>query len=85
MRALQGQQISDGGWGWFSGYGERSWPHTTAVVVHGLQIAKANDIDLSAYAHLNAGQKRMNLGNKLRGMMREAGRDVGFSKGDRAP
>ena len=32
---------SDGGWGWFSGCGEHSWPHTTAVVVHGLQIAKA--------------------------------------------
>ena len=32
---------ADGGWGWFSGYGEHSWPHTTAVVVHGLQIAKA--------------------------------------------
>ncbi len=46
VRALQGQQISDGGWGWFSGYGERSWPHTTAVVVHGLQIAKANDVPL---------------------------------------
>ena len=32
---------SDGGWGWFSGFGEHSWPHTTAVVVHGLQLAKA--------------------------------------------
>ena len=29
-------QNSDGGWGWFSGYGERSYPHTTAVVMHGL-------------------------------------------------
>ena len=37
---------SDGGWGWFSGWGEQSWPHTTAVVVHGLQIAKANDVAL---------------------------------------
>lgn len=37
---LQSMQCSDGGWGWFSGYGERSWPHTTALVVHGLQIAR---------------------------------------------
>ena len=37
---------SDGGWGWFSGFGERSYPHTTAIVVHGLQTAKANDVAL---------------------------------------
>ncbi|MFM7739367.1 MAG: alpha-2-macroglobulin family protein, partial [Planctomycetota bacterium] len=30
---LTAMQCSDGGWGWFSGYGEHSWPHTTAVVV----------------------------------------------------
>ena len=35
-------QLSDGGWGWFSGYGEQSYPHTTAYIVHGLQIANAN-------------------------------------------
>jgi uncharacterized protein YfaS (alpha-2-macroglobulin family) len=46
VKALTEQQISDGGWGWFSGTGEQSWPHTTAVVVHGLQIAKANDVAL---------------------------------------
>lgn len=46
VKALTDQQISDGGWGWFSGIGERSYPHTTAVVVHGLQIAKANDVAL---------------------------------------
>jgi uncharacterized protein YfaS (alpha-2-macroglobulin family) len=39
-------QLSDGGWGWFRGYGEHSYPHTTAVVVHGLQVAKANDVAL---------------------------------------
>ena len=44
--ALQSMQLGDGGWGWFSGFGERSYPHTTAVVVHGLQIAKANDVNL---------------------------------------
>jgi uncharacterized protein YfaS (alpha-2-macroglobulin family) len=40
---LTAMQLNDGGWGWFSGFGERSWPHTTAIVVHGLQVAKAND------------------------------------------
>ena len=39
---LSNMQCTDGGWGWFSGYGEQSYPHTTAVVVHGLQTAKAN-------------------------------------------
>ncbi len=41
---LTEMQNADGGWGWFSGYGERSWPHTTAVVVHGLQLAARNDV-----------------------------------------
>src|SRR5690606_20151581 len=31
----------DGGWGWFPGHGEKSYPHTTAVVVHGLLTGKA--------------------------------------------
>ena len=44
VRRLTAMQLSDGGWGWFSGYGERSYPHTTATVVHGLQQAKTNDI-----------------------------------------
>src|SRR5205807_7965842 len=42
--ALVNMQCSDGGWGWFSGWGEHSWPHTTAVVVHGLNLARGNDI-----------------------------------------
>ncbi|WP_165065957.1 alpha-2-macroglobulin family protein [Paludisphaera rhizosphaerae] len=40
---LAEMQLSDGGWGWFSGFGERSYAHTTAQVVHGLQLARAND------------------------------------------
>lgn len=40
MNDLLAMQCSDGGWGWFSGYGERSWPHTTAQVVHGLHLAQ---------------------------------------------
>jgi hypothetical protein len=43
---LTAMQLGDGGWGWFSGYGEHSYPHTTAVVVHGLQIARAHDVAL---------------------------------------
>jgi alpha-2-macroglobulin len=41
---LTQMQLSDGGWGWFSGWGEQSYPHTTAVVVHGLQAARQNDV-----------------------------------------
>jgi uncharacterized protein YfaS (alpha-2-macroglobulin family) len=44
INRLASMQCSDGGWGWFSGWGERSWPHTTAVVVHGLQVARANNV-----------------------------------------
>ena len=40
VERLAEMQCSDGGWGWFSGWGEQSWPHTTALVVHGLQIAR---------------------------------------------
>jgi alpha-2-macroglobulin len=43
---LTDMQLSDGGWGWFSGWGENSSPHTTATVVHGLQIAQQNDVAL---------------------------------------
>ncbi len=46
IRKLASMQLSDGGWGWFSGTGEESFPHTTAVVVHGLQIARQNDVTL---------------------------------------
>jgi uncharacterized protein YfaS (alpha-2-macroglobulin family) len=47
VKRLQNQQCADGGWGWFSGFGEHSWPHTTATVVHGLQIARQNDVQLA--------------------------------------
>jgi hypothetical protein len=46
VERLTQMQCSDGGWGWFSGWGEYSSPHTTAVVVHGLQIAKQCDVAL---------------------------------------
>ena len=41
---LTNMQLSDGGWGWFSGWREHSYPHTTATVVHGLQTARQNDV-----------------------------------------
>jgi len=44
LKALYDMQLSDGGWGWFSGWGERSTPHMTAYVVHGLQVARENDV-----------------------------------------
>lgn len=46
LKRLTDMQNADGGWGWFSGYQERSFAHTTAVVVHGLQIAQGNDVAL---------------------------------------
>ncbi|MGC4005361.1 MAG: hypothetical protein QM811_20470 [Pirellulales bacterium] len=46
VERLTEMQCADGGWGWFSGYGEHSSAHTTAVVAHGLQLAKANDVAL---------------------------------------
>lgn len=44
LETLGSMQLSDGGWGWFSGFGEHSDPHTTALVVHGLHVAAANDV-----------------------------------------
>ncbi|MCA9230106.1 MAG: alpha-2-macroglobulin [Planctomycetales bacterium] len=46
VNRLTEMQLSDGGWGWFSGFGERSYPHTTAVVVRGLLIAQENGVAL---------------------------------------
>lgn len=44
VNRLTEMQLSDGGWGWFSGYSEHSSAHTTAVVVRGLSIAKQNEV-----------------------------------------
>ncbi len=46
VKKLTAMQLTDGGWGWFSGWGERSYPHTTATVVHGLQLAQQNGVAL---------------------------------------
>jgi len=47
LKRLTAMQLFDGGWGWFSGRGECSQPHTTAVVVHGLQTARENGLALA--------------------------------------
>ncbi len=36
LKMILGMVNSDGGWGWFSGYREVSWPDTTAYVVNAL-------------------------------------------------
>ena len=41
VQALTEMQLADGGWGWFSGWGEQSEPHMTALVVHGLAACPA--------------------------------------------
>jgi uncharacterized protein YfaS (alpha-2-macroglobulin family) len=46
VKALTEMQLSDGGWGWFSGWHEYSEPHMTALVVHGLQLAQRNGVAL---------------------------------------
>ncbi len=46
LQRLADMQLSDGGWGWFSGFGEYPSAHTTALVVHGLQVARRNDVAL---------------------------------------
>jgi uncharacterized protein YfaS (alpha-2-macroglobulin family) len=43
IERLADMQLGDGGWGWFSGFGEFASAHTTALVVHGLSIARQND------------------------------------------
>ncbi|TWU25654.1 MG2 domain protein [Bythopirellula polymerisocia] len=46
VNRLTEMQLGDGGWGWFSGFGEQSTPHNTAVIVRGLQIASQNEVAL---------------------------------------
>lgn len=46
VERLASMQCGDGGWGWFGGMGEYSYPHTTAYVIHGLQMAKGAGVQL---------------------------------------
>ncbi|MBA3481366.1 MAG: alpha-2-macroglobulin, partial [Pirellulales bacterium] len=44
VNRLTEMQLSDGGWGWFSGWGEQSTAHMTATTVRGLLVARQNDV-----------------------------------------
>ncbi|MFO0915777.1 MAG: MG2 domain-containing protein [Pirellulales bacterium] len=46
LKHLAEMQMTDGGWGWFGGWRAESAPHTTAVVVRGLLVAKAADVPI---------------------------------------
>lgn len=46
VNRLTEMQLADGGWGWFSGFGEQSTAHSTATVVHGLIVANKNGVAL---------------------------------------
>lgn len=46
VKRLTDMQNRDGGWGWFSGHDQYSYPHTTTTVVHGLILARDNDVKL---------------------------------------
>lgn len=46
VKRLTQMQNPDGGWGWFNGHREASWPHTTATVVRGLRLAELNGVTL---------------------------------------
>jgi len=56
VKRLGDMQNSDGGWGWFSGFGEHSYPHTTAVVLRGLMIARENGTEVPE-AMIQSGRK----------------------------
>lgn len=43
---LAAMRCADGGWGWFSGWGENSLPHLTAQIVHGLLLARKCGVEV---------------------------------------
>lgn len=47
VERLVEMQLSDGGWGWFSGWGEHASAHTTATAVRGLLIARRSDVTIA--------------------------------------
>ena len=46
LETMMAMQNGDGGWGWFSGFYENSWPDMTAYVVRGLITARDNGINV---------------------------------------
>lgn len=47
LKMIQGMVNADGGWGWFSGYQERSYADTTAYVVDALVSAKKMGLNVN--------------------------------------
>ncbi len=47
LARLYSMQLSDGGWGWFSGWGENSSAHMTAQVIRGLRVANENGLQVN--------------------------------------
>ena len=47
---LTNMQNPDGGWGWFGGGRQGSYPHTTAMVIHGLQAVSYTHLTLPTKA-----------------------------------
>jgi uncharacterized protein YfaS (alpha-2-macroglobulin family) len=82
VEKLMSMQNSDGGWGWFSDYREYSYPHTTAVVVHGLLVAKSHGAEIpdrmlnSGIAWLMAYERKQVAALQLH-VEREAARKAG--------
>jgi len=51
-----------------------------------IKFAKANGVDTDKYAHLNNGQKRMNIGNRLRNLVKKGEVELAaLTKLQRAP
>jgi len=51
LNKLLNMQLKDGGWGWFSGVRENSSAYTTCYIMHGLQLARGNDLKVNEEAY----------------------------------
>ena len=84
IQRLADMQLSDGGWGWFSGYGERASAHTTALVVHGLQVARRNDLATARRGCSNGASPGSRLPGQAGPVARER-REPGQARSRRPP
>ncbi len=48
LARLAHMQLSDGGWGWYSGFGEYPSAHMTATIVRGLFVARESGVEVNA-------------------------------------
>jgi uncharacterized protein YfaS (alpha-2-macroglobulin family) len=75
MARLSEMQNHDGGWDWFAG-SDQSYVHTTAVVMHGLTLAKKWGVTVDARA-FDAGLKWLRAYQELRlAQLRPTGTDT---------